>query len=93
MANAGKVIAVRGNYSGAASMPDDRPQLFIKAPSSVAGPSAGIELRLAGRQVDHEVELVAVIGGRLDRATPEESLAAVAGYCIGIDVTMRVAVR
>jgi 2-keto-4-pentenoate hydratase/2-oxohepta-3-ene-1,7-dioic acid hydratase in catechol pathway len=89
VANPGKVIAVRSNYPGAPSSADDGPRLFLKASSSVAGPSAGIELRLPGRRVDHEVELVAVIGRRIDRARTAEALAAVAGYCIGIDVTLR----
>ena len=87
--NPGKVIAVRCNYPGAASSADDGPQLLLKASSSVAGPSAGIELRLPGRRVDHEVELVAVLGRRVDRSSPPAALAAVAGYCIGIDVTLR----
>jgi 2-keto-4-pentenoate hydratase/2-oxohepta-3-ene-1,7-dioic acid hydratase in catechol pathway len=89
VANPGKVIAVRSNYPGAASSGGDGPELFLKAASSVAGPSAGIELRFADRRVDHEVELVAVIGRSVDRAAPEDALAAVAGYCIGIDVTLR----
>jgi 2-keto-4-pentenoate hydratase/2-oxohepta-3-ene-1,7-dioic acid hydratase in catechol pathway len=89
VANPGKVIAVRSNYPGAAASPAGGPQLFLKASSSVAGPGAGIDLRFPGRRVDHEVELVAVIGARLDRATPDEALASVAGYCVGVDVTMR----
>ena len=64
VANPGKVIAVRSNYPGASSSADDGPTLFLKASSSVAGPSASIELRLPGRRVDHEVELVAVLGLR-----------------------------
>jgi 2-keto-4-pentenoate hydratase/2-oxohepta-3-ene-1,7-dioic acid hydratase in catechol pathway len=89
VANPRKVIAMRSNYRGASSAPDEGPQLFLKASSSVAGPSAGIELRLPGRRVDHEVELVAVLGQRVDRADPHAALAAVAGYCIGVDVTLR----
>jgi 2-keto-4-pentenoate hydratase/2-oxohepta-3-ene-1,7-dioic acid hydratase in catechol pathway len=89
VANPGKVIAVRGNYPGASTSAGDRSQLFLKASSSVAGPSAGIELRLPDRRVDHEVELVAVLGRRVDRASPPAALDAVAGYCIGIDVTLR----
>ena len=89
VANPGKVIAVRSNYPGASSSADDGPQLFLKASSSVAGPGAGIELRLPGRRVDHEVELAAVLGHRIDGADARDALAAVAGYCIGIDVTLR----
>jgi hypothetical protein len=36
--------------------------MFLKAASSVAGPGDGIELRLPGRRVDHELEMVAVVG-------------------------------
>lgn len=93
VANPGKVIAVRSNYPGtdsaSATVPAAAPEFFLKSPSSVAGPSDGLELRLPGRQVDHEVELVAVIGRRVEQVTAEQALASVAGYCIGIDVTMR----
>lgn len=89
VANPARVIAVRSNYPGASPSAADGPQLFLKAPSSVAGPGAGIQLRLPGRRVDHEVELVAVLGHRIDRATATEALEAVAGYCVGIDVTLR----
>ena len=93
VANPGKVIAVRGNYSGedagdAAATPAE-PELFLKAASSVAGPGDGLELRLPGRRVDHEVELVAVIGRRVDGPAQALQHGVVAGYCIGIDVTMR----
>jgi 2-keto-4-pentenoate hydratase/2-oxohepta-3-ene-1,7-dioic acid hydratase in catechol pathway len=89
VANPGKVIAVRSNYPGGSSGAGDGPQLFLKATSSVAGPGAGIELRMPDRRVDHEVELVAVLGRRVDRVSPPAALAAVAGYCIGIDLTLR----
>jgi len=83
VANPGKVIAVRSNYPGAdpasATAAVAGPELFLKSPSSVAGASDGIDLRFPGRQVDHEVELVVVIG----------RLASIAGFCVGIDVTMR----
>ena len=93
VANPGKVIAVRGNYRGTeaivagAASPD--PELFLKAASSVAGPGDGLELRLPGRRVDHEVELVAVVGQRVDGSMQALQQGVVAGYCIGIDVTMR----
>ena len=93
VANPGKVVAVRGNYRGTgvddANSPPPGPAFFLKAASSVAGPGDGLELRLPGRRVDHEVEMVAIVGrpvaGAADAARPN----VVAGYCIGIDVTMR----
>jgi 2-keto-4-pentenoate hydratase/2-oxohepta-3-ene-1,7-dioic acid hydratase in catechol pathway len=93
VANPGKVIAVRGNYrdtagEGASATPPG-PELFLKAASSVAGSGDGLELRLPGRRVDHEVEMVAVVGRRTGSPAQAVQPGAVAGYCIGIDVTMR----
>ena len=88
VARPGKVIAVRGNYRGEGAG-DAAPELFLKAASSVTGPGDGIALRFPERRVDHEVELVAVIGRRLERATVAAALDAVAGWCVGIDVTLR----
>jgi 2-keto-4-pentenoate hydratase/2-oxohepta-3-ene-1,7-dioic acid hydratase in catechol pathway len=92
VANPGKIIAVRGNYrradgdgTGIATTPD----LFLKAASSVAGPADGIALGLPGRRVDHEIELVVVVGRRVERTTDAALPDVVAGYCVGIDVTMR----
>jgi 2-keto-4-pentenoate hydratase/2-oxohepta-3-ene-1,7-dioic acid hydratase in catechol pathway len=88
VARPGKVVAVRGNYRGAGDG-GAVPELFLKAGSSVAGPGDGIALRFADRRVDHEVELVAVIGRRIECAAVPEALDAVAGWCVGIDVTLR----
>jgi 2-keto-4-pentenoate hydratase/2-oxohepta-3-ene-1,7-dioic acid hydratase in catechol pathway len=82
-----RVIAVRTNYGPGAAGSD--PDLFVKSPSSVVGPSEGIELRFPGRRTDHEVELVAVVGRECDAVAPAEALDCLAGYCIGIDVTLR----
>jgi 2-keto-4-pentenoate hydratase/2-oxohepta-3-ene-1,7-dioic acid hydratase in catechol pathway len=82
-----RVIAVRTNYGPGVAGGD--PDLFLKAPSSVVGPSEGIELRFPGRQTDHEVELVAVVGRDCGTVEPASALDCLAGYCIGIDVTLR----
>jgi len=87
VANPPRVIAVRTNFGPGASGGD--PDLFLKAPSSVVGPSEGIELRFPGRQTDHEVELVAVVGRECGTVEPASALDCLAGYCIGIDVTLR----
>lgn len=93
VANPGKVIAVRANYretaEEAASATPPGPELFLKAASSVAGPGEGLELRLPGRRVDHEVEMVAVVGRSVAGAADAAQPGVVAGYCIGIDVTLR----
>jgi 2,4-didehydro-3-deoxy-L-rhamnonate hydrolase len=63
--------------------------LFLKAPSSVVGPSEGIAVRHADRRTDHEIELAVVIGSRADRVAKERAFDHVAGYCIGFDITVR----
>jgi len=63
--------------------------LFLKATSSLVGPSQGIAQRFLERRTDHEVELVVVIGRTADRVPREKALSCVAGYCLGLDVTVR----
>src|SRR6202162_493787 len=63
--------------------------LFLKATSSVVGPSEGIGVRHPDRRTDHEIELAVVIGTRADRVAKERALDHVAGYCIGFDITVR----
>jgi 2,4-diketo-3-deoxy-L-fuconate hydrolase len=63
--------------------------LFLKATSSLVGPGQGVAIRHADRRTDHEIELAAVIGSRADRVNRERALDHVAGYCIGLDITVR----
>jgi 2-keto-4-pentenoate hydratase/2-oxohepta-3-ene-1,7-dioic acid hydratase in catechol pathway len=63
--------------------------LFLKACSSLVGPGEGIALRKLDRRNDHEVELAVVIGKRADRVAKEDALKHVAGYGIGLDLTIR----
>jgi 2-keto-4-pentenoate hydratase/2-oxohepta-3-ene-1,7-dioic acid hydratase in catechol pathway len=63
--------------------------VFLKAASSVVGPSAGVKLRFPDRRNDHEVELAVVIGKTASNVTAEDALGHVAGYCIGLDMTLR----
>jgi 2-keto-4-pentenoate hydratase/2-oxohepta-3-ene-1,7-dioic acid hydratase in catechol pathway len=64
-----------------------------KARSSLAGPSEGVRLRRpfkdAENRNDHELELVAVIGRSGTNIRREDALSYVAGYCIGLDMTLR----
>jgi 2,4-didehydro-3-deoxy-L-rhamnonate hydrolase len=63
--------------------------LFLKASSSVVGPSEGIAVRHPDRRTDHEIELAVIIGARADRVAKERAFDHVAGYCIGFDITVR----
>ena len=63
--------------------------LFLKACSALVGPSEGIALRKLDRRNDHEVELAVVIGKRANNVSRAEALKYVAGYTIGLDLTIR----
>ncbi len=63
--------------------------LFLKAPSSVVGASDGIRQRFLDRRTDHEIELCAVIGKTATCVSKENALDYVAGYCLGLDITVR----
>jgi 2-keto-4-pentenoate hydratase/2-oxohepta-3-ene-1,7-dioic acid hydratase in catechol pathway len=63
--------------------------VFIKATSSIVGPSQGVAQRFPERRNDREVELCAVIGRPANRVTADRALEYVAGYTIGLDMTVR----
>jgi 2-keto-4-pentenoate hydratase/2-oxohepta-3-ene-1,7-dioic acid hydratase in catechol pathway len=63
--------------------------LFLKASSSLAGASDGIALRKLDRRNDHEVELAVIIGKTANNVSRQDALNYVAGYAIGLDLTIR----
>jgi 2-keto-4-pentenoate hydratase/2-oxohepta-3-ene-1,7-dioic acid hydratase in catechol pathway len=63
--------------------------IFLKANSSVVGPSEGIPIRFPDRRNEHELELVVIIGKRGSDIPKEKALDYVAGYCLGLDMTTR----
>jgi 2,4-diketo-3-deoxy-L-fuconate hydrolase len=63
---------------------------FLKATSSLVGPSQGVRVRFPERRTDHEIEFVIIIGARVDRpVTADRAMACVAGYALGLDITLR----
>jgi 2,4-didehydro-3-deoxy-L-rhamnonate hydrolase len=103
IANPGKVVAAPVNYQRHLQEARDDPAihhsnqiaeiervgLFLKATSSVIGPSDAIMIRHPDRRTDHEIELAVVIGKKADRVEWHQALDYVAGYCIGLDITVR----
>lgn len=89
----GKIVCVGRNYSEHAKEQNAEvpttPLLFLKPPSSVIGPSDTILLPPQSQQVDHEAELVVVIGKRGRWIQPSETPAYIFGYTVGNDVTAR----
>jgi 2,4-didehydro-3-deoxy-L-rhamnonate hydrolase len=63
--------------------------LFLKATSSLVGPGEGVVIRKPDRRTDHEVELAVVIGKQGNNIPRTDAMAYVAGYTIGLDITIR----
>jgi 2,4-diketo-3-deoxy-L-fuconate hydrolase len=63
--------------------------LFLKANSSLVGPSEGVAIRFPERRNEHEVELAIIFGKQGSDIPREKALDYVAGYCIGLDMTAR----
>jgi len=105
VANPSKVIGAPVNYqkhldevrgdaqlhhgSQTHTVPIHQMGLFLKASSSLVGPGEGIVLRKLDRRNDHEVELAVVIGKRVNNVSAGEAMKYVAGYAIGLDITVR----
>jgi len=103
VANPGKIIAAPVNYAkhlqealadkgihhGNLISEIHKAGMFLKATSAVVGPGEGVRLVHTDRRNDHEVELAVVIGRQIKNASPEEARSAIAGYCIGLDMTIR----
>ena len=88
------VICIGMNYaahaaeSGAA--PPKQPVVFLKTPNTVSGPDDPVQIPRGSAKTDWEVELGVVIGRRtayLD--SPGQSLAQVAGFTVGDDLSER----
>ena len=63
--------------------------LFLKATSSVSGPHPGISLNWAEKRNDYEAELVVVIGKTAKNVKSKDAMDHVAGYCVGLDMSVR----
>ncbi|HEV8306671.1 MAG TPA: fumarylacetoacetate hydrolase family protein [Methylomirabilota bacterium] len=67
----------------------ERYGVFLKAPSSVVGPGATIELPFPDRRTDHEVELGVVIGRTARDVPAAAAMDYVFGYTGVMDITVR----
>jgi acylpyruvate hydrolase len=91
--NPGKVICVGLNYLAhiqeTRNEEHEYPVLFTKFASSLTGPYDDIPRPPESSAVDYEGELAVVIGEHVRRVAREDARAAVAGYTVANDVTMR----
>jgi len=89
----GKIICVGLNYKahvdeGVYDLPD-YPALFPKFADTLVGAGEPIMLPPESEAVDYEAELAFVVGTPVRRVSGDEALAAVGGYTIANDVSMR----
>lgn len=88
-----KIVGIGRNYAAHAAehhapVPTE-PLIFLKPPSALLAPGAAIELTPLSAQVEHEGELVVVIGRRCRHVALAQALDVVFGYTCGNDVTAR----
>src|SRR5437762_1198621 len=103
VANPGKIIAAPVNYKkhleealadkgihhGNLIQEIHKAGMFLKASSALVGAGEGVQLVHTDRRNDHEVELAVVIGKRCRNVKAAQAMDCVAGYCIGLDMTIR----
>lgn len=88
-----KIVCVGRNYVDHAKELGNEvpkiPLIFMKPPSSIIADGETIILPPQSKQVEHEAELVAVIGKRGKNITTETASEYIFGYTVGNDVTAR----
>jgi 2-keto-4-pentenoate hydratase/2-oxohepta-3-ene-1,7-dioic acid hydratase in catechol pathway len=87
------IFCVGRNYAGhiaeLGNVQEDMPVVFLKPLGALLADGANFTLPSYSSDVHHECELVLLMGQDADRLTPEQALAAVAGYGVGLDMTAR----
>lgn len=87
------VLCVGRNYRSHAeefgNPAPDEPILFLKPPVSVIASGQRVVYPRLSQRVDHEAELVIVIGKRARKVKAADAFDVIGGYCCGNDVTAR----
>jgi 2-keto-4-pentenoate hydratase/2-oxohepta-3-ene-1,7-dioic acid hydratase in catechol pathway len=103
VANPGKIIGAPVNYLlhqdeankdaelnfGVPVKTIDDLGLFLKAGSALVGAGEGVVIEHEDRRTDHEIELALVIGQGGRNIPQADAMDHIAGYCIGLDMTIR----
>ena len=76
-------------YDAGQSRSIEEQGLFLKASSSLVGPSEGVAIKFPDRRTDHEAELGVVIGRKTGLVSEQAALGVVAGYAIALDMVVR----
>lgn len=91
VANPGKFLCGAGNFKEvlAAGGHPRRLGLLFKMTSAAAGPADGVILRWPERVTFHEAEIAIVIGKAGTEIPAARAFDHIAGYCLGLDMTMQ----
>lgn len=90
----GKVVCVGRNYADHAKemgnkVPDKFPIVFMKTATCMINSGENVVHPDYSENLHHEIELVLLVGKTVKNATLEESQNAIAGYAVGLDMTLR----
>ena len=89
----GKILCIGRNYSEhikeLGNATPEAPVIFIKPASSVIGEGEAIVIPPYSHDCHHEVELALLIGTRGKNVPVDRAMELVAGYGVGIDLTLR----
>lgn len=89
----GKVVCIGRNYLDhireLGNAVPEAPLLFIKPATAVVGLDAPLRLPAGLGECHHELELAVLIGARLSGSDVAQARAAVAGYGLALDLTLR----
>lgn len=92
----GKILGIGLNYmdhfdeaAEAGFTRPDHQMWFSKPATAVTGPFDPIERPQVSNALDYEVEMVFVVGKRVRHLSPGTAAAAIFGYCVGNDVSVR----
>jgi 2-keto-4-pentenoate hydratase/2-oxohepta-3-ene-1,7-dioic acid hydratase in catechol pathway len=82
----GKIVGVAGNYAPAGEREtSEEPELFLEAPSALAGPEDELRLPASAGAVGFEGGLAVVIGRSARGVARDDAMECVAGYCVALD--------
>ena len=89
----GKIVCVGRNYIEHAqelgNEVPEKPVIFLKPSSALIFSGNEIVYPEFSSEMHHEVELVLLIGRKIKNADPVEAEEAIAGYDVGLDMTLR----
>jgi len=89
----GKILCIGRNYSEhikeLGNATPDAPVIFIKPASSVIGDGDAIVIPPNSHDCHHEAELALLIGRRGKNIPVDQAMEFIAGYGVGIDLTLR----